>query len=49
MPYAWFFGRKDDDKYQGFEESVTLLREVMINQVRFSVDGGHIERTPNYC
>jgi hypothetical protein len=33
MPYAWFFGRKDDDKYDGFEESVAFLRDVMNKQV----------------
>jgi hypothetical protein len=37
MPYAWFFGRKDDDKYQGFEESIEFLKDVMIKQVR-----GHV-------
>ncbi|KAG2171507.1 hypothetical protein INT43_008233 [Umbelopsis isabellina] len=35
MPYAWFFGRKDDDKYQGFEESIEFLRDVMIKQGPF--------------
>jgi hypothetical protein len=35
MPYAWFFGRKDDDKYEGFEASVAFLRDVMKKQVNF--------------
>ncbi|CAO3669895.1 unnamed protein product [Umbelopsis vinacea] len=35
MPYAWFFGRKDDDKYDGFEESVAFLRDVMNKQGPF--------------
>lgn len=37
MPYAWFFGRKDDDKYDGFEESVAFLRDVMNKQVRWVI------------
>ncbi|KAH8548904.1 serine hydrolase FSH [Umbelopsis sp. PMI_123] len=35
MPYAWFFGRKDDDKYEGFEDSVEFIKDVMIKQGPF--------------
>lgn len=38
MPYAWFFGRKDDDKYEGFEASVDFLRDVMKKQVNFFLE-----------